>query len=179
MKYLVLTLLFYSSSYAVDDNFIKDAKELTSELKMSLMKNLSDKMGKDGVAAAVPFCHANVKLIAKKAAKNKVELYEFGRTSHKLRNSNNSPQPWAHDYLKAFAGRKRGEIKKDYIVHKLENGKRVFMEPLYVEAKCLLCHGENVSSNVKDKIQELYPDDKAFGFKLDEFRGFIWIKEKT
>jgi hypothetical protein len=47
-----------------------------------------------------------------------------------------------------------------------------------VEAKCLLCHGDNVSKDIGDKIQNLYPQDKATGFKLGEFRGFIWIKEK-
>ena len=177
MKFLIITLLFCTTVYSVEDNFVKEAKELASELKMSLMKNLSEKITQEGVVEAVPFCHANVKSIAKKAAQKKVELYEFGRTSHKVRNRENSPQPWAEEYLKEFAGRQKGDIKKDYIVHKL-GGKRIFMEPLYVEAKCLLCHGENVSNNVKDKVQELYPQDKATGFKLGEFRGFIWVKEK-
>lgn len=178
MKYLILTLLLCNTAYSVEDNFVKEAKELSSDLKMSLMKNLSEKINQEGVVEAVPFCHANVKSIAKKAAQTKVERYEFGRTSHKVRNKENSPQPWAEEYLKEFAGSKKGDIKKDYIVHKLDSGKRIFMEPLYVEAKCLLCHGENVSSNVKDKIQQLYPQDKATGFKLGEFRGFIWVKEK-
>lgn len=29
-----------------------------------------------------------------------------------------------------------------------------------------------------DKIQKLYPQDKATGFKLNDFRGFVWVKEK-
>lgn len=157
---------------------MKEAKSLASDLRMSLMQNLSEKISKEGVEQAVPFCHANVKAIAKGAAKDRIEKFEFGRTSHKVRNAANNPQPWADNYLKEFAGSKKGEIKKDYILHKLENGKRVYLEPLYVEAKCLLCHGENVASTVSAKIKELYPNDKATGFKLGEFRGFIWVKEK-
>jgi hypothetical protein len=107
-----------------------------------------------------------------------VAKYEFGRTSHKIRNTENAPQPWMEQYLKEFEGKKKGEIKKSFIVHKLTDSKRVYLEPLYVEAKCLLCHGEKVSKNISDKIHELYPNDKASGFELDEFRGFIWIKEK-
>lgn len=95
-----------------------------------------------------------------------------------MRNVANRPQPWAIQYLKEFEGKYKGEIKKDHIVHKLENGKSVYMEPLYVEAKCLLCHGEQVGQNVSQKLKELYPDDKATGFKLGEFRGLIWVKQK-
>jgi hypothetical protein len=28
------------------------------------------------------------------------------------------------------------------------------------------------------KVTSLYPEDKAVAFKLGEFRGMIWIKEK-
>jgi hypothetical protein len=104
--------------------------------------------------------------------------FEFGRTSHKIRNQANAPQPWADVYLKEFQGTFKGDIKKDFIIHKLENSKRVYLEPLYVQAQCLTCHGETVAPEIKTKLAEIYPQDKATGFKLGEFRGFIWIKEK-
>ena len=176
--FIIVTLLHSALCYSTEDLFVKEARSLASDLRVSLMQNLSEKISKDGVKNAVPFCHANVKAIAKGAAKDRINKFEFGRTSHKVRNSANNPLPWADKYLKEFAGSKKGEIKKEYILHDLENGKKVYMEPLYVEAKCLLCHGENVASNVSVKIKELYPNDKATGFKLGEFRGFIWVKEK-
>lgn len=178
MKFILIFLLTINLALAQKDNFENEAKALANDLKMSLMKNLSEKIAKDGPVEAVPFCHANVKPIAKNAAQDRISKFEFGRTSHKLRNAANTPQPWALEYLKEFEGKKKGEIKKSSILHKLPNGKRVYMEPLYVEAKCLLCHGETVSKNINDKIQELYPEDKAIGFKLGEFRGFVWVKEK-
>jgi hypothetical protein len=176
---LFFTIFFFSAlSFGNEEQFIKEAKSLATDLRMSLMENLSEKISKEGVEKAVPFCHANVKPIAKGAAKDRIEKFEFGRTSHKVRNTANNPQPWAEKYLKDFAGSKKGEIKKDYVLHTLENGKRVYLEPLYVEAKCLLCHGENVAKNVSARVKELYPNDKATGFKLGQFRGFIWVKEK-
>jgi len=174
--FLVLSSLLFSDIHAQD--FQTEAKNLADDLKESLMKNLSEKISKDGVVEAVSFCHLNVKPIAKADAADRIKKYEFGRTSHKIRNADNAPQPWAEDYLKEFEGKKKGEIKMTPIIFKLDNGKRVYLRPLYVEAKCLLCHGENVSKNIHDKIQELYPKDKAVGFKLNEFRGFIWVKEK-
>lgn len=178
MKLILLSLLMVSSAFASEATFEKEAKALAGELKMSLMKNLTEKIAKDGPVEAVPFCHANVKPIAKGAAKDRINKYEFGRTSHKVRNEENTPQSWAVKYLKEFEGKKKGEVSKTSIIHILENGKRVYMEPLYVEAKCLLCHGENVSKNISDKIKEYYPKDQAVGFKPGEFRGFIWVKEK-
>lgn len=178
MKYFLLAVFTLSFAFASEDTFEIEAKALATDLKMSLMKNLTEKMAKDGPVEAVPFCHANVKPIAKGAAKDRISKFEFGRTSHRVRNTGNAPQAWANKYLKEFEGKKKGDIKMTSIIHRLEDGKRIYMEPLYVEAKCLLCHGENISKNVTDKIQELYPQDQATGFKLGEFRGFVWVKEK-
>jgi hypothetical protein len=178
MKFFYVVIFYSVMALSQEDHFIKEARELAADLKKSLMQNLSEKISKDGIVEAVPFCHANVKTIAKGAAKKRTEKFEFGRTSHKVRNLANTPQSWAVSYVKEFEGKMKGEVKKDQILHRLENNKRVYMEPLYVEAKCLLCHGENVSANVLAKVKELYPEDKATGFKLGEFRGFIWVKEK-
>jgi hypothetical protein len=171
----IFTFLF-SNAYAKD--FQSEARVLASDLKTSLMKNLSEHLAEDGPVKAIAFCHGNVKPIAKTAAGVRIAKYEFGRTSHKTRNENNQPQPWAEAYLKEFQGTFKGDIKKEFILHKLENGKQVYLEPLYVQAQCLVCHGENVSPEVKNNITKLYPKDQATGFKLNEFRGFIWIKEK-
>jgi hypothetical protein len=177
MNWAFLFLLFlFPLAHAQD--FQTEAKLLAYDLKTSLMKNLSDQMVKNGPVQAIPFCHSNVKPIAKTAAGDRVAKYEFGRTSYKIRNENNKPQPWAEAYLKEFQGSFKGDIKKDFILHKLENGKQIYLEPLYVQAQCLVCHGDNISKDVKNKIGELYPKDLATGFKLNEFRGFIWIKEK-
>lgn len=178
MKVSLLFFLLTSLAFAQEDAFVKEAQSLAKDLKMSLMKNLSEKISKDGPVEAVSFCHANVKPIALGAAKERLAKYEFGRTSHKVRNAMNAPKEWALQYLKEFQGTNKSENSRPYILHTLQDSKRVYLEPLYVEAKCLLCHGENVDKKIKDKVQTLYPQDKATGFKLGEFRGFIWVKEK-
>ena len=144
------------------------------------MKNLSEKIKKDGVESAIPFCHENVKPIAKETAKDYLAKYEFGRSSHKIRNSFNEAQDWMKPYIDEFL-----EVKFDKTkIHTygkygtLPNGKKVYVEPLFIQAQCLTCHGDVISQNVSEKIKELYPSDKATGFKLNEFRGIVWIKEK-
>lgn len=174
--FLLLTLVFLSSAHAQD--FETEAKSLAHDLKSSLMKNLSENIAKDVPVKAISFCHVNVKPIAKSAAKERALKFDFGRTSHKIRNEANAPQAWADVYLKEFQGTFKGDVKKEFIIHKLENSKRVYLEPLYVQAQCLTCHGEKVAPEIRNKLAEIYPNDKATGFKLGEFRGFIWIKEK-
>jgi hypothetical protein len=178
---LFIALLISDASHArlsSDTQFEADAKSLVADLKSALVQNLSEKIVQDGVASAVQFCHQSVKTISKSAAKHRTSKYQFGRTSHKIRNLENAPQSWMVPYLKEFQGKQVTEMMKTSILHRFSDGKRAYLEPLYVQAKCLLCHGEVIPSDVKDRIASLYPADRATGFKLNEFRGFVWVKEK-
>ncbi|MFA7584887.1 MAG: DUF3365 domain-containing protein [Novosphingobium sp.] len=43
------------------------------------------------------------------------------------------------------------------------------------EDPCAACHGTSIAPEVKDKLAELYPADKATGFKPGDLRGAIAI----
>ncbi|MEZ4908493.1 MAG: DUF3365 domain-containing protein [Saprospiraceae bacterium] len=48
--------------------------------------------------------------------------------------------------------------------------------PIFMEEKCLKCHGKigsDVSEDFYAKIKEKYPDDEAFNYNLYDFRG-MW-----
>ena len=79
-------LLLFLSTHVFADTFATDAKTLAQNLKQSLVKQLTEKINSQGTAGAVEFCHSNVKTIAKGAAGELAQQYEFGRTSHKWRN---------------------------------------------------------------------------------------------
>ncbi len=175
-RLLYLILCFTLPMHSAD--FLVEAQQLSRDLKSSLVKNLTEKISSEGPVSAVSYCHTNVKPIAKTAAGDRMKVYEFGRTSHKVRNEGNIPASFMESYLNEFAGKTQKEISKEYILHTLENQKKVYLEPLYIQPTCLVCHGESISKDVSQKINELYPKDKAVGFKLGEFRGFVWVKEK-
>jgi hypothetical protein len=177
VKIFIFLLMIVSSVIAQDHSFQTEASQLAQNLKQTLMKNLKEKISKEGAVAAIPFCHENVKPIAKSAAENMMSKYEFGRTSHKIRNTQNAPQEWMIKYLEKFQ-ESNSSKKANPIIHKFENGKTAYLEPLYVSSECLVCHGDKISSSISSKIKEIYPKDLATGFKLGEFRGMIWIKEK-
>lgn len=172
---IILFLLFSPVIFAGD--FDTEAPALAQRLKQSLVQNLTQKMAKDGAVAAVEFCHAEVKHIAKSAAGADLAKYEFGRTSHRIRNPQNQPQAWMRPYLEAFQGSTAKAPSKPAI-HTFFDGKKAYLEALYVGPQCLTCHGEAVGGALREKISNLYPADQATGFKLGEFRGLVWVKEK-
>jgi len=64
-----------------------------------------------------------------------------------------------------------------------EGGKKEFrfmkaigMPPLE-QMPCLKCHGENIDPKVAAKLDELYPNDKARGYKVGDIRGAFTIRQ--
>ncbi len=50
------------------------------------------------------------------------------------------------------------------------------MKAIPIQEPCMLCHGEVLSSAVKEKINDLYPQDQATGYTLGQIRGAFTIK---
>lgn len=174
MKFFICLGLLFSQAFAA--TFEEDAAMLSKDLKMNLVKNLTEKMNKDGAIPALEFCHVNVSALAKTAAGERLSRFEFGRTSHKVRNPSNAPKEWMLPYLEQF---KATTVKSPAkaVVHQFSDGKKAYLDPLYVGPQCLTCHA-TPAKDLKAQITKLYPDDQAVGFKLGEFRGMIWVKEK-
>lgn len=174
---LVLFIVVFSAKLAFSSSFEDETKVLASDLKTGLAKKLQEKVEKDGLIKAIGFCHLNVKGISKSTAGQRIIKFEFGRTSHKVRNEDNKARAWHEKYLARMIGKKKDQVDSDTFIH-VEKEHKYYLESLYVGPQCLACHGENIAPEVKNEILRLYPSDKATGFKLGEFRGFIWIKQK-
>lgn len=177
MKIIIL-MVIVSSIASASDQFTADAPRIAQKLKMSLMGELQKKIKSTSVTEAIEFCHSNVVPIAKEAAGVDLKSYSFGRTSDKIRNPSNVAQSWHLPYLDKFKHIKASDKKAVPVVHTFPDGKRAYLEPLFVQPMCLNCHGSAISKAVQEKITSLYPNDQATGFKAGQFRGFIWVKEK-
>jgi uncharacterized protein DUF3365 len=59
----------------------------------------------------------------------------------------------------------------------IKNGKQTFryMKAISTKGMCLTCHGDKIPSKVSEKLDELYPEDKARGFKKGDIRGAFSI----
>jgi hypothetical protein len=42
---------------------------------------------------------------------------------------------------------------------------------------CLACHGENIDSITRTRLEKLYPDDQARGYKAGDIRGAFSISQ--
>ena len=159
-----------SQSRAVIADF---AKKLKGELVSAIQAG--------GPVTAISVCHTAAPSITKDAAAEKG--WDVGRTALKLRNPANAPDPWEHAVLlffqsKAQSGAGLAKLEHHEVMTQ-EDGKRVFryMKAIPVQEPCLACHGSIVDVELRNKIQEVYPQDQATGFKLGELRGAFTITQ--
>jgi hypothetical protein len=96
-----------------------------------------------------------------------------GRTSHRLRNPRNAPEPWMEPLLAHYLEDPEARAPRTV---SLEGGRAGYVEPIFVQAPCLACHGESLAPGVAERLAELYPEDRATGFAIGDFRGLFWAQ---
>ncbi len=156
-----------------DKSMESDRRQLVAmRAKDTLFKQLSGRlvsvMQSDGPAAAIDVCSKEAVSIAE--AVGKEHGVKIGRTSFKLRNPNNAPRDWVKPLVE-----KRTETP-EFV--QLDDGSLGALYPIYINVKCLMCHGraDDILDAVKAPLAKLYPEDGATGFKLDELRGWFWVE---
>jgi hypothetical protein len=151
-------------------------KALGAELKATLQAS----MKAEGPLKAISVCNTEAPKLAAKVSDEKG--MEVGRTSLKVRNELNAPDPWELTVLEQFENRKaEGEPVNtiDYSEVMQHNGNKVFryMKAIPTDDVCLMCHGEQIQENLSAELQRLYPNDQATGYKKGDIRGaFTAIK---
>ena len=106
----------------------------------------------------------------------------MGRTSLKTRNPKNAPDAWEKRVLEEFdAAKSKGAdaTKLEHFEVVEKNGVRTFrfMKAIPVAEPCLTCHGETIKEPVKAKLAELYPNDRATGYKVGDIRGAFTLSK--
>ena len=143
---------------------LKAIKRLGKDLKQKLQSAL-----KVSDLNALSVCNTKASLITQKAQSYGVKV---GRISEKNRNPDNTPSNWMLPYMEQF---RSGEVKEPYLTVKLDH-KYGILKPIFTAPMCLKCHGENIDSTLKSKLDELYPNDKAIGFKTGDIRGYFYAE---
>ncbi|PPR31230.1 MAG: hypothetical protein CFH32_00273 [Alphaproteobacteria bacterium MarineAlpha9_Bin2] len=173
----LLPLLFLTHFLYADEMTSNKQKSLEAikELGSSLKSSLQMVMKESGPIAALEYCNVAAQDITKELS-DTLQL-KVRRTSLKTRNKNNIPDDWEQKSLSVFTAQYiSGEEIKNMYFHEIvttNNNDRIyrFIKPIPTGKVCLTCHGSNISSELADKIKELYPNDKATGFKAGEIRG--------
>ncbi len=149
-------------------------KAFATELKSELMAAM--KTG--GPIAALEVCNTKAIDISKKISDK--AGFTISRTSLKPRST--APDAWEKKVLETFEDRKSKGEKANalqfYEVVKLGKHRALrYMKAIPTDVACLACHGEKIAPEIQAKLDELYPDDKAIGFKEGDLRGAFSIME--
>lgn len=146
---------------------------LKGELKSSLKRG--------GPPAAIMVCRVQAPAIAKRVGDK--NGWQVGRTSGRLRNPANAPDPWEAKVLADFAARTQAGAPPGKLVYSEvvtdRQGKRVFrlMKGIAMGGGCLVCHGPSLPKATREQLELLYPKDKATGYRPGQLRGAFTLRK--
>lgn len=155
----------------------EEAKAAVQALGSTLKGELEAAMKAGGPVEALNICNTKAPEIAKAVSAEK-EM-QVSRVSLKNRNPEmGAPNEWQTKVLNDFEAKKAaGEDPATIAYADVVDNEFRFMKAIPTGAVCLKCHGTDISPAVTAKLSELYPDDKATGFKEGDLRGaFVVVK---
>ena len=144
------------------------AQAAQKDLGKTLKGELTSAVKETSFAGAVDFCHSRAPEIADEVAEE--HGVNLGRTSHRLRNANNTPPAWASDAVE----RKKAQ---EYVFRGPDETVG-YLKPIKLGGLCTNCHGpkDALAPGVAEKLEETYPNDEATGFAVGDLRGWFWVE---
>ena len=121
-------------------------------------------------AQAIEACRTRAPQIS---ASLSVDGVRLGGSSHRLRNPANVPPQWVEPLLDAYRDDPSARAPRAV---SLDARRRGYVEPISVQPLCLTCHGEDIAQPVRERLAEVYPEDRATGFRTGDFRGMFWAE---
>ena len=155
---------------------MKWGDEISNEAQQALISTLQKAIAEQGIGGAVEFCRAEALPITHEVGKkHKVTVK---RVSLKNRNPSNSPSDVEKNLLEAYAYNVENNLENKPNIQKIDEGETLLFTKAIVipNGMCLNCHGEagkEIAEETLTKIQTLYPEDQATGFKVGDLRG-MW-----
>jgi hypothetical protein len=143
--------------------------ELLVPFKQGLQTALRTGLAR-GPVEAISACQLQAPEIARALSLGGIRV---GRSSHRLRNPANAAPEWVAAILDGYVASPSDRSPRTV---PLPNGQRGYVEPIRLQAACLTCHGEVLAADVASRIRELYPDDRAVGFRVGDLRGVFWVE---
>ena len=189
MKNYILTgllcVLVFSFAHAGEaERHAEQSQAVVKTFFGRLKAELGQAMKAGGPVNAIEVCNTAAPQIARElSAKHGMRV---ARTSLKIRNPANAPDAWETAVLKKFEQRRAaGEDPATMVYHEVveSDGKKQFrfmkaigMPPMD-KMPCLKCHGETIDAAIVSKLDELYPQDQARGYKPGQIRGAFTLSK--
>ena len=163
----------YKNSAKQHPNYLAEGKQLALSTKAVLGKNLLGAIKTQGSAGALEFC--NTRAIHLTDSMSTVLGASIRRVSDQARNPNNKANLSEMEYIVRSKQLLSAGQSIAGTIQKID-GKMVGYYPIITNDMCMQCHGspEQINPETQNKINALYPQDKAFGYTPNQLRG-IWV----
>ena len=177
----VALLSLAGTAMAADvDQRVAASRAAAQTFGMNLKAELQAALKSGGPMNGLAVCNEKAADIAE--ATSKELRLTIGRTSFKVRNPNNAADPWERDILTQFETRKAGGEPISELEHYEvtdSQGQLTFryMKAIPTAKVCLACHGDTLASELEARLDKLYPEDQARGFKEGDIRGAFTISQ--
>jgi hypothetical protein len=180
--FLPVALMLAATPVLANDALLLDeAREIAASIPPKMMAVLQDEVAKGGPEGAIGVCREKAPKMAQQTADK--TGWSIRRVSLKHRSSKAVPDAWERAALLDFdqrnaAGESPGSLEKGEIVTAGGVKAYRYMVAIPTQKVCASCHGkpDDMSTAVKAKLGELYPEDKAIGYGSGEIRGALSIK---
>lgn len=161
---------------------LADARKVAGALPPKLLSVLSAEIEKGGPEGAIFVCREQAPRLARAASEE--SGWSVRRVSLRNRNPKAVPDAWERAALEDFdrraaAGENPASLEKGEVV--TEEGRRTYryLKALPTGELCLQCHGprERLSQAVTERLEAIYPQDRAVGYRPKEIRGAITLRK--
>lgn len=153
--------------------YLESGSKIAGQAQSTLLSQVSKAMKKGGSLYAVEYCNLKVSDLTD-SLNNECNCI-ISRVSAKNRNPRNALETEIEKQLwEYFLTINNMQMIHDTIVE--VGQKAIYYKPILTGMPtCLQCHGpvEEIEVATYKKIHELYPNDKAVGYGLNELRG-LW-----
>ncbi len=146
---------------------------LIVSLQGALLTRLRTDLDAGGPELAIQSCHLAATAATNRAARD--EGVAAGRTAARLRNPTNAARPWAAPIVARYADQPSTAVAGFAV----DLGDRVgVLRPIREQPICASCHGpeDKLSIGLRAHLAELYPRDRATGFRDGDIRGWFWVE---
>ena len=159
---------------------VLEARGLVKQFGGGLKGRLVEAMKQGGPVNAIEVCHTDAPAIAQKVSAD--SGWEVARTSLKVRNPGNAPDPWELQALESFEQRKAAGESLETMEYsetvETDGGKSFrYMKAIPTAAVCVNCHGAELAPEVAAELDRLYPQDQARGFGVGDIRGAFTLSK--
>lgn len=165
----LLAFVFAATTSHAQDAELARGAELLAPFKKDLQQALKSGLA-EGPAEAIQVCRVKAPGIANSLS---VAGVRMGRSSHKLRNPDNTAPDWVSPIMQTFLD---DPSSREPLAVGLADNRWGYVEPIMLQPLCLTCHGSELAPGVAEQISELYPEDHAIGFEAGDLRGVFWLE---